>query len=169
MLWCTLAFPGPAPPLIATALLLLLSVASILLAWIDLRRGIIPDWLNLAIGSLGLIWVLLDGWQVALAAGIQGIVVGAVVWLLRQIYFMVRKFHGLGLGDVKLLAVSAIWIGVDGIPVQLLVGSLAALATAGALQLAGERLTRQSSLPFGPFLALGLLASLALQQGGWAV
>jgi leader peptidase (prepilin peptidase) / N-methyltransferase len=154
--------------MIAIISVALLCLASTLLAWIDLRRGIIPDWLNLAIACMGLARaVLLDGWAAALIAGCEGIVIGAIVLLLRRLYFMYRKFQGLGLGDVKLLAASGIWIGVAGIPVQLLVASLAALAAAGAMQLAGWTMTRQTSIPFGPYLALGLLAAVALQQTGW--
>lgn len=138
------------------------------LALIDLRRGIIPDWLNLAIAVIGLArTVILDGWAAALVAGCEGIIVGAIVWLLRRLYFMFRKYHGLGLGDIKLLAASGIWVGVAGVPMQLLVASLTALLAAGVMQLAGRTLTRQTSLPFGPFLALGLLVTLSLQQSGW--
>jgi leader peptidase (prepilin peptidase) / N-methyltransferase len=152
---------------IAAACFALLCLASGLLAWIDLRRGVIPDWLNLAIAVIGLARaVILDGWAAALSAGCEGIVIGAIVWLLRRLYFMFRKFQGLGLGDVKLLAASGIWIGVAGVPVQLLVASLTALAAAGVMQLAGRTMTRQTSLPFGPLLAFGLLVALALQQGG---
>jgi leader peptidase (prepilin peptidase) / N-methyltransferase len=154
--------------MIATACFALLCLASGLLAWIDLRRGIIPDWLNLAIAVIGLARaVILDDWAAALGAGCEGIAIGAIVWLLRRLYFMFRKFQGLGLGDVKLLAASGIWIGVAGVPVQLLVASLTALAAAGVMQLAGRTMTRQTSLPFGPFLALGLLVTLALQSSGW--
>lgn len=146
----------------------LLCLASTLLAWIDLRRGIIPDWLNLVIAGMGLARaLLLEGWEAALIAGCEGIVVGTIVLLLRRLYFMYRKFQGLGLGDVKLLAASGIWIGVAGIPVQLLVASLAALAAAGVMQLTGGTMSRRTSIPFGPYLALGLLAALVLQQTGW--
>jgi leader peptidase (prepilin peptidase)/N-methyltransferase len=34
----------------------------------------------------------------------------------------------------------------------------------GGAQLAGQSLTRQTSLPFGPFLALGLVSAAAAQQ-----
>ena len=153
--------------MIATIFLALLCLSSALLAWIDLRRGIIPDWLNLVIAVVGLARaVIFDGWAAAVSAACEGIIIGAIVWLLRRLYFMLRKFQGLGLGDVKLLAASGTWIGVAGVPVQLLVASLTALAAAGVMQLAGLTLTRQTSFPFGPFLALGLLVTLALQQTG---
>jgi leader peptidase (prepilin peptidase) / N-methyltransferase len=111
--------------------------------------------------------VFIGGFEAALGAGLEGIAVGAIAWLLRRLYFMFRKYQGLGLGDVKLLAASGIWIGLAGVPVQLLVGTLVALAAAGGLHVAGRTMTRQTSLPFGPFLALGLLVTLVLQQGGW--
>jgi leader peptidase (prepilin peptidase)/N-methyltransferase len=154
--------------MIASISLALLALASLVLAWSDLRRGVIPDWLNLMIAVVGLARaVMLDGWAAALGAGCEGIVVGVIVWLLRQLYFMLRKFQGFGLGDVKLLAASGIWIGIAGVPLQLLVASLTALAAAGVMQLAGRSMTRQTAMPFGPFLALGLLVTLALQQAGW--
>jgi leader peptidase (prepilin peptidase)/N-methyltransferase len=156
--------------MIAVAFLVLLALASLLLAWIDLRRGIIPDWLNLAIAALGLARIAItDDWPLVLSAAAEGILTGAIVWLLRWLYFRLRQRHGLGLGDVKLLAAAAIWVGIAGIPLLLLVASLAALAAAGILHLAGEKMTRQTALPFGPFVALGLLATLALQQTGWTV
>jgi leader peptidase (prepilin peptidase)/N-methyltransferase len=153
--------------MLAATFIALLCAASALLAVIDLRHGIIPNWLNLAIAVAGLARaVLLDGFAAALAAGSEGLAVGAIVWLLRWLFFRLRKYQGLGLGDVKLLAASAVWIGIAGVPIQLLVASLSALAAAGVLQLSGRVMTRQTSLPFGPFLALGLLTALALQQTG---
>lgn len=156
--------------MIAAFLLALLALASLALAWIDLRRGIIPDWINVIVAIGGLAWAcLLDGWGIALAAIADGLIVGTVVYALRWIYFRVRGHHGLGLGDVKLLAASAVWIGVPGIPMQLLVGSITALTAAVAMHLAGRTMTRRTALPFGPFLALGLLATLAMQQQGWMI
>jgi leader peptidase (prepilin peptidase)/N-methyltransferase len=154
--------------MIANVSLALLPLASVALAWIDLRRGIIPDWLNLAIALAGLARVAtLDGPSAALVAACEAITVGAVVWMLRRLYFSLRQYQGLGLGDVKLLAASAVWIGIAGAPMQLLVASLSALAVAGILKLVGLTMTRQTSLPFGPFLALGLLTTIALQEAGF--
>jgi leader peptidase (prepilin peptidase) / N-methyltransferase len=151
--------------MIASISVALLSLACLMLAWIDLRRGLIPDWLNLAIALVGLARIAaLDGSAVALLALCEGITVGTIVWILRELYFRLRKSQGLGLGDVKLLAASGIWIGMAGVPVQLVVASVGALSAAGVLKLAGSAITRQTALPFGPFLALGLLATLALEE-----
>jgi leader peptidase (prepilin peptidase) / N-methyltransferase len=146
-------------------LLLLLCVLCGAVALIDIRHGIIPDGLNLAIAALGLVRTILAGDAVSGVEAIRdAIVVGAICWLLRRSYFAWRKIQGLGLGDVKLLAASAIWVGLSGTPMLILIAALTALVAAGGLQIAGYSLTRRTSLPFGPFLALGLLATLALQQ-----
>jgi leader peptidase (prepilin peptidase)/N-methyltransferase len=84
--------------------------------------------------------------------------------LLRRLYFAFRKIQGLGLGDVKLLAAAGIWVGVAGLPMLLMVAALTALACAGLMQLAGRQLTGQTSMSFGPFLAIGLLFTSGLQQ-----
>ena len=135
------------------------------LALIDLRRGIIPDALNLAIGGLGLAKAVVDGGAAAgLEAIAEAMVVAAIFWLFRRLYFAFRKVQGLGLGDVKFLAAATPWVGIAGIPMLLLIAALSALLAIGAAQFAGQRLSRQTSLPFGPFLALGLLSTLAAQH-----
>ncbi len=153
--------------MIATASFALLCLAAAALASIDIRRGIIPDWLNLIVAVLGLARAaMLDGGAAVLGAATEGIIVGAIVWLLRRLYFMLRRYQGLGLGDVKLLAASGIWIGITGVPIQLLIASLTALVAAGAMRLAGAAVGRQTSLPFGPFLAAGLVLTLTLHEAG---
>jgi leader peptidase (prepilin peptidase) / N-methyltransferase len=143
----------------------LVCLLSAVLAWIDIRYGIIPDWLNLTIAGLGLSKAMIVGGPLAgLEAACEGAVIGAVFWLLRRLYFAFRDTQGLGLGDVKFLAAAGLWVGVAGLPMLLLVAALTALACAGVMQLAGRQLTRQTSMSFGPFLAIGLLVTLGLQQ-----
>ncbi|MFC5327220.1 prepilin peptidase [Bradyrhizobium oligotrophicum] len=50
---------------------------------------------------------------------LQAVIVATAVWLLRGLYFVIRRQQGLGPGDVKLLTASTFWIGMDGIPLQL--------------------------------------------------
>jgi leader peptidase (prepilin peptidase)/N-methyltransferase len=143
----------------------LLCLLSGVLAWIDIDHGIIPNWLNLTIAGLGLSKALIIGGPSAsLEAVWEAAVIGAVFWLLRRLYFSLRKIQGLGLGDVKFLAAAGIWVGVAGLPVLLMIAALTALACAGVMQLAGCQLTGQTSISFGPFLAVGLLFASGLQQ-----
>jgi leader peptidase (prepilin peptidase)/N-methyltransferase len=142
-----------------------LCLLSAVLAWIDIRDGIIPDWLNLSIAGLGLAKaVMANGSAAGIEAAGEGAAIGLIFWLLRRLYFGWRKIQGLGLGDVKFLAAAGIWIGVAGLPILLLFAALTALAAAAVMQLAGRDMTRQTSLPFGPFLTIGLLLALVVQQ-----
>jgi leader peptidase (prepilin peptidase)/N-methyltransferase len=143
----------------------LLGLLCAALAWIDIRHGIIPDWLNLAIAGLGLLNTLMIGDPTdALQAIGEGVVIGCLFWLLRRLYFAYRNVQGLGLGDVKFLAAAGIWVGIAGLPILLLVATLTALVCAGILHLARRSLTAETSMPFGPFLAAGLLVTSGLQR-----
>jgi leader peptidase (prepilin peptidase) / N-methyltransferase len=146
----------------------LLCALCAVLAWIDIRHGIIPDWLNLAIAALGLLTIILSEDRAAAIQALgEGVAVGAAFWLLRRLYFALRGIQGLGLGDVKLLGAAGIWVGVAGIPMLLLVATITALASVGVMQLSGRTLTAQTSMSFGPFLAAGLLATVGFQQYGF--
>jgi len=131
---------------------------------IDLRRGIIPNALNLALLAAGLAVAAWDdglrGLGLALAAS------AAAYPLFRA----VRAGHarltgriGLGLGDVKFIGAAAAWTGLSGLPVLILAASLAALAVIALLAAAGREIGRDTALRFGPFLALGLHAALGIQ------
>lgn len=158
-------FPGPVRMVIATAFFAALCLLSGVLAWIDIRHGIIPNELNLTIAALGLARaVMTDGWSAGLDAACAGVVVGAIIWLLRWLYFALRNVQGLGLGDVKFLAAAGTWIGVTGVPTLLLVAALTALASVAVMRLAGRAMTHQTSIPFGPFLALGMVVTVAIQE-----
>jgi leader peptidase (prepilin peptidase) / N-methyltransferase len=143
----------------------LLTLLSVILAWIDIRDGVIPDWMNLAIAGLGLAnTIAIGGPPAGFAAIGEGAAIGVIFWLLRRLYFALRKVQGLGLGDVKFLAAAGIWVGIAGLPMLLLIATLTALLCAGIMQLAGRPLTARTSMSFGPFLAIGLLFAYGFQQ-----
>ena len=151
--------------LVITLLFGSLCLLGLVLAWIDIRHGIIPDWLNLTIAGLGLSKaVVIGGLPAGLEVVCEGAAIGVIFWLLRRLYFAFRQIQGLGLGDVKFLAASGIWVGVTGVPMLLLVATLTALAYAGIMQLAGRPSSGQTSISFGPFLAIGLLFASGFQQ-----
>lgn len=129
----------------------------------DVRRLTIPDAANLAFGLLALGWraslALRDGdtlGQVAATLALDLLLSGGVLWAFREIYFRLKGFDGLGLGDVKLAAASGLFLGASGFAFALLWGSLC-----GLLFVMGRRLLRRQSaptsaaepLPLGAFLA----------------
>lgn len=80
--------------------------------------------------------------------------------LLRWAYRHFRHREGMGLGDVKLLAMIAAFLGLAQSLLALFVGVLAA-ALAGSFLLARKRAQLTTRLPFGSFLAAGgLFAAL---------
>ncbi|KMO15593.1 peptidase A24 [Methylobacterium platani JCM 14648] len=134
---------------------------------IDLRSRIIPDALNLALLLLGLsVAAWREGaWGLGSALA-EAAVAYALFRSLRALHARLTGRIGLGLGDVKFIAAAAAWTGLAGLPVLILAASLSALAGLGLLALAGRRVGRDTALPFGPFLALGLHAALLVGAAG---
>jgi leader peptidase (prepilin peptidase)/N-methyltransferase len=98
----------------------------------------------------------------SLIFGRIGAVCGAALLLLliRWIYRAVRRREGMGLGDVKLLAMIAAFLGFWPAILSLFFGTLAA-AVYGVVLLVRRRAGAASRLAFGSFLCIGgLIASL---------
>jgi leader peptidase (prepilin peptidase)/N-methyltransferase len=98
----------------------------------------------------------------ALLGGRLVAIVGAALLLLaiRQSYKLLRNRDGMGLGDVKLLAMIAAFLGFWPAILALFAGVLTACAYA-ILLLARRRANGLTRLPFGSFLAAGgLFAAL---------
>jgi len=87
-----------------------------------------------------------------------------LILLIRWTYKLVRKQEGLGLGDAKLMALLAAWLGLPltmvAFVIGVLLGSLAALVllVRPALQREGETWA-MSKLPLGTFLCIGGIVS----------
>jgi leader peptidase (prepilin peptidase) / N-methyltransferase len=128
------------------------------LAWIDLRRWILPDALTLPLILVGLLAALLFDPEV-LAARALGAALGYIALrLIGWAYARLRGREGLGQGDAKLLAAGGAWLGAMALPQVILLAAVGALIAAAGLRLCGTPLRAQSALPFGPFLALAIWA-----------
>lgn len=165
-----LATAGPAlwlfaPPRSTLIASLLLGSALVCLSVIDIRTFRLPDLLTLPLLAAGIGCCFLLGWEdvrfrIAAAAGAYATLAG-IAWAYRRW----RGQEGLGLGDAKLLAASGAWLGLDGLPVALLVASLAALSAALVARMAGSAIRPDTRLPFGPFLSVGTW--LVWLYGAW--
>jgi leader peptidase (prepilin peptidase)/N-methyltransferase len=144
------------------------------LAVCDAETMQLPDALTLPLLGLGVLYRAGDGlfgemhrgaayaWHAALALGLRGAISAAAtalaLLLLRWIYALVRRRQGLGLGDVKLAAAIAAWLGARQMCVvfflAVVTGALTALLV---LALRGHKRAKSEgplAVPFGTFLAL---------------
>jgi leader peptidase (prepilin peptidase) / N-methyltransferase len=120
----------------------------------DLEHRIIPNPVVLAGAIAGVAIVLAFGLgdygerAIAVAAG------GGALFVVALAYP-----RGLGMGDVKLVAMMAIYLGRSIAP-ALLIGFAAGALVGGVLIARHGAAARKQAVPFGPFLALGGIAGL---------
>ena len=84
--------------------------------------------------------------------------------MVRRVFERVRGQHGLGLGDVKFMAAAASLIGIEAMPLMVLVSSVAALAVVALNHLLGDPLALGDRIYFGPFLSAALFLVWIAQQ-----
>jgi leader peptidase (prepilin peptidase)/N-methyltransferase len=144
------------------------------LAVCDAETMRLPDALTLPLLGLGVLYRAGDGlleelshgaayaWHSALLLGLRGSISAAAtalaLLLLRWLYSLVRRRQGLGLGDVKLAAAIAAWLGARQMCVVFFLAVVAGALTAVLLlAVRGHKRAKSEgplAVPFGTFLAL---------------
>jgi leader peptidase (prepilin peptidase) / N-methyltransferase len=154
--WLSTGLPeDPVWPEAALAGLYLVTVLAAICA-IDARYGIIPNSLAAILAAGGLLQTYLGGQAELLERGLEGIAVFAAAALFRSSYRWIRGFDGLGFGDVKFVTAAALWIGIQGLPILLLMAVLSAVVSLLIMRAEGHDLDGQQAISFGPHLAVGL-------------
>jgi leader peptidase (prepilin peptidase)/N-methyltransferase len=121
-------------------------------AWIDAETLRLPDVITLPMILAGLAVTALaqpaalDNHAAATALGYLGF------RLLDAAYFAVRRRHGLGAGDAKLLAAAGAWLGLAALPNVILGGGLIGIAIVLFTNPGGRSGGRM--IAFGPALAI---------------
>ncbi len=156
------------------------AVANMILDWIlvalavfDAEQLWLPDWITLPGIALGFLFrvllVALPGSSSSLAETLPlavgrrllAIVLAAgLILLIRWIYWLIRRREGIGLGDAKLMALLAAWLGFWGALLSFSLGVLLGAAIA-LIVLAAPRAQPETQawglrrLPLGTFLCIG--------------
>jgi leader peptidase (prepilin peptidase)/N-methyltransferase len=155
---------------IFAALLIVLTIT-------DLRERILPDKVNFFGFGLGLLLSLftrpVDGTALWLAnhlftypppeaaLSVADALIGAgvasgLLWLVAEGYFRARGREGMGLGDVKMMAMAGAFLGLQRALLTILLGSLLG-SIIGIAVIAIGRKGRDFELPFGTFLGAGAM------------
>jgi len=157
----------------------LLMLALVVLIVTDLRERILPDrvtYPGLGVGLLLALWIPVgDGSAAAVARALAlalsprilsfaDALLGALLWaamlyVVGELFYRVRKLEGLGLGDVKMMAMLGAFFGLKLTLLTLLLGCFLGIILGGVFMLL-TRKGRRYELPLGSFLGLAALLTL---------
>jgi leader peptidase (prepilin peptidase)/N-methyltransferase len=137
-------------PLLAVRLLF--TCAMIVLFVIDLQHRVLPNVITLPGVGVGLAasLVIEPGWRDALIGVVVG---GGVLLLVAEAYLRLRGKEGLGMGDVKMLAMIGAFLGWQLMLLTLLFASVVGSVIGIGMMIARVGDTRYA-LPLGTFLAI---------------
>jgi len=137
----------------------LLFSALLLVTFIDLAYKIIPNEITLpgiAIGMIAAGFILPQGFWNSLMGLLLG---GGLFYLIADLSQRILKQEGMGGGDIKLIAMIGAFLGWQSVLLTIFIGALLG-SIVGLFLILIKGQGRRYPIPFGPFLALGALASL---------
>jgi leader peptidase (prepilin peptidase)/N-methyltransferase len=142
------------------ALLLYALVALLLVVtFIDIDHQIIPNMITYPGIIIGFAASFFAGF-VTYKESLLGIVFGGgILIVVASGYYFLTKKEGMGLGDVKLLAMIGAFLGWKAVIFTIFVGSAVGTVLGIAVALKTQK-GRKAAVPFGPFLSLGALLYL---------
>jgi leader peptidase (prepilin peptidase)/N-methyltransferase len=152
----------------------LFSAILIDLVFTDLEERILPDEFTLGGTAIGLVlaaFVPIPGeffrfffgtpqrlWYAGVfEALVAGVFFAFALWAVGALYAAVRHREGLGLGDVKMVAMIGAFLGVQGVLLTLVIGSSLGAVTGLAYVLVAKKDAATYELPLGTFLGVAAL------------
>ncbi len=154
-------------PSLLLAARLIFGCALIVLFAIDLEHQLLPNAITLPGIVVGFVFSFFTepGWLASLIGILVG---GGILYATAEAYYRVRGEEGLGMGDVKMLAMVGAFLGWQLTFMTLMLASLAGSVIGGAMILF-QRGGMKTALPFGTFLAVGaaLAATVGLPLLDW--
>ncbi len=128
--------------------------ALVVITFIDLDHQIIPDVISLPGIVLGFLFSFAIPW-LSWADSLLGILLGGgSLWAVSACYKLLTRAEGMGMGDVKLLAMLGAFLGWKAILPVIFMSSLLGTLVGVPVMLA-KGAGGKYAIPFGPFLALG--------------
>lgn len=136
---------------------ILFGCSLIVLFAIDLEHQLLPNVITLPGIVVGFLFSFVSGpgWLSSLIGILIG---GGILLAVAEGYYRLRHEEGLGMGDVKMLAMVGAFLGWPATLMTLMMGSIAG-SVVGMLLVASRRGDMKYALPFGTFLAMGAALS----------
>ena len=160
LLFVLVVWATPAGPLLASRLILVCIL--IALFGIDLEHQILPNSITLPgiVAGVLLSFIAPPGWRDA----VIGVLLGAgILYGIAAAYYWWRREEGLGMGDVKMLAMIGAFLGWKAVLVTLVLSSISG-AVLGMALIAAQRGGMKLALPFGTFLSIGAFVAMLAGQ-----
>jgi len=136
----------------------------IAVAVIDWKTMLIPDRLLAAGAVCGALWIWVG--NISLPDALFGALAGALPLLILD--YLTKTFAGkpgFGFGDVKLMAMSGLFLGWTGVASAFFYAFIAG-GIVGVVLLVSRRAERGSYIPFAPFLCGGVFLALLMRVRG---
>lgn len=132
-------------------------LALLIIFFTDLNEYIIPNTITYSLSILGIIAAQfsISVFNISLIESLLGgLISGSILLLTSKIYLLVRKKEGMGMGDVKMIAMIGFWMGLENTFLVLIASSLlGSIIGIGLIQL--KKIETTQYIPFGTFLSLG--------------
>ncbi len=139
------------------------AAALLVIIFIDIQHQIIPDEISLPGIIVGFICSFLTSivtWQ---QSGLGILIGGGILYAIAFGYFLFTKRDGMGMGDIKLLAMIGAFLGYQSLLYIVFASSLTG-SIVGIAAMIKQGKGGQTRIPFGPFLALSALSYLFFQD-----
>lgn len=160
LLFVLVAWLTPPGPLMISRLLLVCIL--IVLFGIDLQHQILPNSITLPGIVAGVLLSAIA--PPGLGDSLLGVLLGGgVLYAIAGAYYLWRREEGMGMGDVKMLAMIGAFLGWKAVLVTLVLASFSGAAI-GMMLIAVQRGGMKLALPFGTFLSLGALAAMLVGE-----
>lgn len=130
---------------------------------IDLRFMILPNHLVFILGVLGIfhagwIGISMETWAIPVSHFLSAGLYGLLSWSLRLLVSFFLRRESMGWGDVKFFAAAGAWIGMEALPLFLILSGGVGIF----LGLLWRYVKKERIFPFGPALILALYAVLII-------
>ena len=122
----------------------------------DLKYYLILDKITIPLSIVGLVFTFFNfnPFDVDILSSLLGGAVGyLIIYIIRFLFFKIRKVEGMGLGDAKLFLMIGIWLGIKSIYLILASSALVG-AIVGSLIIYFYKKDKDFQIPYGCFIVI---------------